>query len=548
LGCGKTLLELTIYDNIAMWWTKDIPLYRFIKNAINDDISAKSIHPKIFMLLYKTTRKYIELLFYIELLYDLFLNVLVRIMIRIFRTHNQSGKKNKPKILFVATNNEWRFVRDYETNKLKTGDAIFDSVIKRLNGRYDLLGVYPIDHSPIRGVKVFMDKLRNWGITHKPLNLYWSLDVWRKERNAFKQFKKSWNHVKDDEVFRKMCVYNGRDLYEQIKEELELYFLFMFPRAVRYIEMGKRMMKAEKPDLILLQDEYGIERCYLVIAGKLESIPTLAVQHGVIHPYHEGYMHTQDEISPEGSIKSPYYPIPDKTAVYGYYHKNLLTKISAYPEDSVVVTGQPRYDVLYYADKIYDKGKFLKEYKINPSHKIILWTTQCHGISNKENIKNFKAVFETVQNLKDVALVIKQHPGEGRKYTKMIKKYLSNYKINAIITPKDSDTHEQLFVCDLMITRHSTTAMEAIALNKPVIVLNLSGEPDPVEYVKEGVALGVYDEEDLKPTIEKLLKDDSELARNREKYIEKYLYKIDGKATERVVNLIEEMIDESGRK
>ncbi len=42
----------------------------------------------------------------------------------------------------------------------------------------------------------------------------------------------------------------------------------------------------------------------------------------------------------------------------------------------------------------------------------------------------------------------------------------------------------------------------------------------------------VSTEEDLKPTIEKLLKDDSELAKNKIKYIEKYLYRIDRNSTE----------------
>jgi UDP-N-acetylglucosamine 2-epimerase len=306
------------------------------------------------------------------------------------------------------------------------------------------------------------------------------------------------------------------------------------------------MIKAEKPDLILLQNEYGSnERCYLVTAAKLENIPQLALQHGVIHPTHVGYRYAQDEISRDGCVTSPYCPIPDITAVYGPYHKDILTKVSAYPKDSVVVTGQPRYDILYHANKIYDKEIFFKKYKINPKHEIVLWATQCHGLSNEENIKNFKKVFETMQNINDATLIIKQHPGEGKRYTKMIEKYLNSYRINAVIASKDSDTYELLYVCDLMITRHSTTAMEAVALNKPVIILNLSGEPDPVEYVKEGVVLGVYKEEGLKSAIEKLLQDDSELAKNRAKYIEKYLYRIDGGATERVVNLIEEMIEES---
>lgn len=544
LACEKNLLDLTTYDNVAMWWIRDNQFYYFIKHATDENISVDLSHQsKMFMMLYKTFRTHIDFLYYIGFLHNLFLKSLVSVLMRLWGGSNQTGTESKSKILFVATDNEWRFVRDCETNKVKKSDAFFDSIITKLNKRYNLLGVYPIELPAIRGLKIFVEKLRNWGIMHKPLNSYWSLDVWTKERTAFKHFKKSWDCLKEDADFRLMCVYNGKDLYNQITKELEICFLFLFPRAVRYIEMGKRMMKAEKPDLILLKHEYGSnERCYLVIAAKLNNIPTLAVQHGLIHPTHVGYRYAEDEISRDGSVTSPYCPIPDITAVYGPYHKDILTKVSAYPEDSVVVTGQPRYDVLYHAEWIYSKEKFLEKYKINPKHKIVLWATACHGYSDEENIRYFKTVFETMQNIKGATLIIKQHPVEGERYTKMIEKYLNTYKINAIVTPKDSDTYELLFVCDLMITKNSTTAMEAIALNKPVIILNLGGEPDVVDYVEQGVAFGVYKEEDLKPIIEKLLKDDTDLAKNRERYIEKYLYKLDGKATERVVNLITRMI------
>jgi hypothetical protein len=80
--------------------------------------------------------------------------------------------------------------------------------------------------------------------------------------------------------------------------------------------------------------------------------------------------------------------------------------------------------------------------------------------------------------------------------------------------------------------------MEAVALNKPVIILNLSGEPDPVEYVQEGVALGIYTKDELISGIKRLLSDDSELASNRARYVENYLYKMDGLATDRVVSLL----------
>jgi CDP-glycerol glycerophosphotransferase (TagB/SpsB family) len=171
-----------------------------------------------------------------------------------------------------------------------------------------------------------------------------------------------------------------------------------------------------------------------------------------------------------------------------------------------------------------------------------LWITQSHVLSDKENAENFKTVFETIEDIENVTLIIKQHPGEGERFTRMINNYLGNHEIEAVLTEKNSDTYEQIYVCDLLMTKTSTTALEAVALNKPVIILNLSGIADTVDYVQQGVALGVHRGKDLRTVIERLLTSDIELARNREQFIRKYLHKIDGKATERVVNIIGKII------
>lgn len=537
---GKSLIELTTYNDVAMWWFVDMDFYFHINQLVKCISSKKAQIGK------RTLIDYLKKSSFLYFMYEFFASFFCRLNVKLY--NSETGHK-KNRILVTAQNLQWKTIRDLSTKEFKKGDAFFDSVISTLrkNDENEIITTYPLGYS-ISDLKVIIDKRRNQkDIIHKPFNVYGSLDVWGKGRKAKKCFSTLWKDLKKDEKFKKLLEY--KDIkFDLLENRLSYYFTTVFGIMVEYIEMAKRMIEEEKTDLILIVNEYGRFERALVIAGKLKGIPVLAVQHGVIHPTHTGYMYAKGEISLVGSVKSPYCPIPDKTAVYGTYHKDLLTKVSAYPVDSVVVTGQPRYDILYHADTIYGKEKFFKNYKINPEHKIILWTTQCHGLSNEENIKNFKAIFETMQNIKDTTLIIKQHPGEGREYTKMIGKYLNSYKLNAVVTPKESDTYELLFVCDLMMTRHSTTAMEAVALNKPVIILNLSGEPDPVEYVKEGVALDVYDEKNLKATIEKLLKDDSELAKNREKYIEKYLYKMDGKATERVVNLIEEMIDESKKE
>jgi len=270
---------------------------------------------------------------------------------------------------------------------------------------------------------------------------------------------------------------------------------------------------------------------------------TLAIQHGNITPSHQGYMYTSDEISEAGSEKSPYCPMPDKMAVFGPYFKHLLTNVSAYPENSVIVTGQPRYDVLDTLQKRYTKESILNQYGIDAEKKIILWTTQCIGISDEENIKNFQAVRATMDELDDAAIIIKQHPREGGKYTQMISQYLNLPRDDIFLVPKTADTFSLIRACDVMMTKWSTTAIEALALDKPLIIMNMGDDPDKVEYVKQGVALGVYQEKDLAPAIEKSVNNCAELAEQRKEYIEQYLYKIDGRAALRVVNLIKQIIE-----
>jgi hypothetical protein len=214
----------------------------------------------------------------------------------------------------------------------------------------------------------------------------------------------------------------------------------------------------------------------------------------------------------------------------------------------VVVTGLPRYDILSNAHEVYSRQGFLERYNINASHKIVHWSTQCHVLSQEENASNFKAIFGSIKSMEGICLVIKQHPAEPEKFAGEIIRQIKAYGINAVLTPKNSDTYEQLFVCDLMITRHSTTAMEAVALGKPVIILNLSGKPDQVEYVREGVALGIYNSSDLLGAMKRLLVDDSELSARRERYIEKYLYKIDGGSTQRVIDIIIKSLGDRSKK
>lgn len=535
LDCGKNVLELTAYNDVSMWWCVDTLFYNFVSSFTSGGKSKKTFFHKWFIVFY------IWIGFYLEAIYDITMMMLVRLIEYLYR-RDGDDVHNLLKMIFIAQDIQWKIVRDYETGQPKRTDAFFDSVLKNLHG-WSLIGVYPITNHPMRGLRVYIEKMKKWSVTHIVLNRFWSVDAFKEQHLALNYFRKQFGRIKKDMMFKKLCFVNGNDMHDNIISELKFYFMILFPYQIKLMTMTRDIIKYVKPDLIVLLNEYGWVERPMLIAARFEKVPVLAIQHGVITLVCKGYMYNKNEIHPKMSAQSPYCPIPDKTAVYGKFHYDLLTQNSAYPKNSVVITGQPRYDILYRAKEIYSKEQFFKKHGINKKNKIVLWTTQCHGLSNSENIKNFEVVLRTMKDMNKTTLVIKQHPGEDKRYNKIISRYLKQYKIEAVVTPKESDVIELIYACDLMITKHSTTAIEAVALNKPVIILDMEDKNDLGGYVAQGVALGVFCKNELKPTIQKLLKDDSELSIKRKNYIERYMYKIDGKSTDRVVEIIEKMID-----
>jgi len=445
--------------------------------------------------------------------------------------------------LFVSTDTDWRSVTDYRSKRSIKSDALFHSTINLLKEKCEFVGTYPIDFYPIRGLKAAREKWMKGDFRFVSLNSHWSLETWRKERAAATHFRKAWKEIKDDPRLAELCRINGVDLSRHIRFSLGLHFLCTLPLAVKYAEMGSQLVQAERPNVFLIKNEYGWrERGYAVIASKKQDIPTVALQHGNIYPRHHGYFYLETEVSREGRVDSPYCPLPDTTLVYGHYYRRLLTEVSAYSKSSIRVTGQPRYDILADSGSLFSRAEYQRAHNIDPSDRILLWTTQSPGLSDEENERTWKAVFRALQQFEDVTLVIKQHPREGSGYTRRILECLRAFDINAVVAPKNSDTYAHLACCDAMLTKYSTTATEAVILDKPVIILNLSGEPDRLDYVRQGVAYGVHEEKAVASTIRQALSNDGRLEENRRRFKEEYLFRCDGRATERVADFLDSLL------
>jgi len=323
--------------------------------------------------------------------------------------------------------------------------------------------------------------------------------------------------------------YKNLDLRE-IVASLVRYHFYSNVHIVSFAKMSARALQVDRPKLIITANTKNWDgRIFTEIANML-NLQSLTIQEGLYGIPSFDHMFNSENI-----------------ALYGDGVRDEFRKRGV-EEGRMIVTGAPVYDFM--KDRVgVKKGasnvKCLEKYGINGGEKLIVFASQPHDnkiYKIEEKRKMFRALIEVMPSLPNKKLVIKLHPYESDELTNGVRK---GFDRNNVVVVKDVNIFDLIGVCDLLITKFSTSAMEAILLGKPVIIMNLGGMPDIFPYVENNVALGVYRSEDLLPAIKRILEGDKmykEFLAERERFVRKFAFRLDGKATERVADLIRGMI------
>lgn len=436
------------------------------------------------------------------------------------------NRRLSAEIVIASYTNYWT---RYNVTKESSKDGIFQDIQRKLKEhgiRY--IGIEYNNESFINYIKTRYEKRRYARGKWVPLCAFATLATLTK---AMK-------------IYKRICADLSKVSFEDNRKETEnIVILKLLKNHVRTsfflisdILSTENALASIKPRAVLTSCEYCKMGRAAIIAGNKAGMITFALQHGIITPFHWGYIFSRSE---ETSFidASDSRPLSKYTMLYGTGDLQLLLNESTYPAESLIVTGQPRYDHLYSVMRSMDKETFIKENNLKLP--LLIWASQnVHPSSETE--KDIRCISHLLDTLPEIYLFIKPHPGE-----RDLSIYDPLARRENVTISKNINLYKLLNVCSMMITKNSTTAMEAAAIDKPVIVLNLSGEPDVCDYVTEGIALGVYRERDLPPAVEKLLRYDPEMRKKRANYVEKHLYKVDGESSERVVRFIEEMMNVS---
>lgn len=229
-------------------------------------------------------------------------------------------------------------------------------------------------------------------------------------------------------------------------------------------------------------------------------------------------------------------------AVAGLWEKRVLTERGVNPE-KIYITGAPTQDISPKAEASGKEAELRKSLGIEDNAKVVLLLTTTyveHGWWSPEMRTSFtNGIIDSLAPLleKSVRLIIKIHPIENLDdYRKIL-----GPRQQKVILRKDLPPSKVIGISDVVIAGYSTTVLEACALRKPVIVLNIFGEPEYLPYVEMGLATGVYHLNTLKMTVEKMLYDPSvreEVLRRVDLFFSQNRQSFDGKAIPRLTDLI----------
>lgn len=242
--------------------------------------------------------------------------------------------------------------------------------------------------------------------------------------------------------------------------------------------------------------------------------------------------------NPKGKIISTYgHGECSRIAVFGDAVKEMLVSEGVDP-GRIVITGNPKFDELYYSKRVSSKESVCKRWEIPQGNEIIVLVCQFFvGIKAPKQARKFLvAIINAVMTFQNVTLIIKVHPGEDEDIYQEIVEGLG---YPAVIS-KDSNIVELLSSASLVLTVSSTVALEAMAIGRPVVIVNLFNDPTTLFYRESG-ALFAYTKKDISQAITRVLNNPQTREGMRtamERFVYKHAYLQDGKASKRIAQLI----------
>jgi alpha-2,8-polysialyltransferase (POLYST) len=406
--------------------------------------------------------------------------------------HENTDSIRKGCVIHVAHETYRRRTYDFETGEIREGEYIAQKILQQVKGKgVDLLGI-DVDHTSKGEFRALQQRLND-------KDQYWlPFEIFEAQKYGDRELEKTVEQVKralvtlfKNKNFQVLFSFNGISLWDTLSVRFDL-LSERLPQRIRSIEAAKDILQKLEPRSVFLLYEKGPSAMTFIIAADELGVKTVGMQHGIIHERHPDYAIT--DLRSDRSVLGS--PIPTVTVVFGEFYKKLLTEKLAYPQDRVIVAGNPTYDGAGRYSKQLDRKAILGRLNLDPARKMVLVATSMgqkkHGQPDYDVVM-IETLARSFANHDGVQVVIKLHPKEDETvYRKIIEQ---NGAANFTIL--DHPVEELILVCDVFLAVATTTILEAIVLEKPVIIFQHANKLNwyASSLLENGAAAGAKNEE-----------------------------------------------------
>ena len=406
---------------------------------------------------------------------------------------NKTTKSLQKKVLFLTYTNHFN---------QKTGEVYrINSIVKKLE-----------QDKKLKPLTLFVDPLSQRSYTQlknleNTIYQYIEKEELERANQIAQELHQKWASLDKNQIF-------GRQ-WKGLRYTLNFFFSpeFIHNIALYYLAM-KRVLVEESIHCVTLTSRNGFfEKCIIAAASKL-NIPVIVVQHGM------GMGTSDPELFPGMKI-----------AVFGEAYQEKLLQWNM-DEKDVVITGPIIFE---------DIHQHIQKKQVQTG-KILVITDQYveeNYISKEEYFAKMRILLRQLHSL-GKEIIVKLHPVEKyfTEYVAIVEK--EGWK-NVMVTQEHGSAvlYRLINDSDLVVNSYSTVALEAMILGKPILTINIG--PSLVPNIEDSIfAGGIHAllQDDLAKAAAEALHDSAFWKAKRNKIVKKYCYKIDGKAVQRLVDVM----------
>jgi Capsule polysaccharide biosynthesis protein len=446
---------------------------------------------------------------------------------------------DRARVLFLSHAAFWRERRDADRDLPEAYEHYFDRVIPAVAAdpglRPFVVAVGPRAAFRRRGAR---ERARDWlrvsggkGDPYTHVNRYTTWSVVREVARGTREVRRAWRALRDLPALQGAFAHRGVSFADLARADLACTMLRQLPWAIRCYEEMRAVLAAVRPGVVCLYAESSGWGRAAIAACRAHGVPTVAIQHGIVYPKYFSYRHDPDEVD---------CPRPTRTAIFGEAAGRLLRERGHYPPETLVPTGSPRFDDLLRGASERDRAALRLSLGVVATERLLVVASRFQAIRRTHQAIGpvFAAFVRAVEALPGVRAVVKPHPAEPAEAYDAV---LAQERSTRVRVRAGVDLVDLLHAADAVVTVESLSAVEALVLGRPVVVLNMPTHLR--ELVEQGVAVGVAATEDPAPTLQAVLFDAAtatRLAAARARYLSDFAMGVDGGATRRIAALLRE--------